>query len=202
MKVAFDKEAQLLQKIADGDELAFKQLFLTFWPQVYGTSFRLTKNAEQAKDLSQEIFIKLWNYRESLPEVRHLGGFIYTVSRHLIINFIRKKVLTEANIGHLLDHIEQSAVNTQAQANLEYKELQIHIDRAIQTLPAKVKQVFILHRLNGLTHQQIAAHLGISVVSSKTYVVRALRHIREYLEKNSETVLLLLAVLLTTVLHF
>ncbi|HVU56519.1 MAG TPA: sigma-70 family RNA polymerase sigma factor [Puia sp.] len=195
MKVALDKEAQLLQKIADGDELAFKQLFLAFWPQVYGTSFRLTKNTEHAKDLSQEIFIKLWNYRESLPEVRHLQAFIYTVSRHLIINFIRKKILTEANIDHLLDHIEQGAVDSQK--DLEYKELQALMDHAIETLPEKIKQVFTLHRLEGLTHHQIAARLGITVTSSKTYIVRALRHIKEFLEKNSETILLIIVVLMT-----
>jgi DNA-directed RNA polymerase specialized sigma24 family protein len=52
--------SELFRRVAAGDESAFRKVFQEFWPQVYGTSLHLTRSAEQAKDLAQDIFVKLW----------------------------------------------------------------------------------------------------------------------------------------------
>ncbi|WP_161964240.1 RNA polymerase sigma factor [Chitinophaga flava] len=189
-------EKQWLLSVASGDERSFRQLVQQYWPQVYGTALRLTRSPEQAKDLSQDIFLKLWNNRSKLSEVDNAGTFIYVCARNLIMDFLEKKVLRTDNLDTLAGHLEEDPFRN-AQATLEYKELEYTLTKAIEHLPAKVKEVFILHRFKGLSHPQIAQQLNISIVSSQTYIVRALRSIREYLDRHPERIFTLL-VLLTT----
>jgi RNA polymerase sigma-70 factor (ECF subfamily) len=189
-----DSEKELLLQIAQGNETAFRLFFELYWPQVYGTSLRLTRMPEMAKDLSQEIFIKVWANRDKLPEVKQLDAYIYVVSRNLIMDYLRKKVFDDANIDLLIDYICSDEVI--AHDKMEYKELQQLLREAVNRLPGKVRDVFILSRYEGLTHEQIAAKLNISVTSSKTYVVRALQEIRTFLAGHPEKVIAIAFVLL------
>ncbi len=180
--------------IANGDERCFQVLVTRHWPQVYGTALRLTRSPEQARDLTQDIFIKLWSHRAQLPAVENVPVFIYVCARNLIMDHLRKKVLHTDNIDSLIDQLADTPFSN-AQSGLEYKELENVLMRAIEHLPEKVREVFVLHRFKGMSHQQIAKQLNISVVSSQTYIVRALRSIREYLQRHTEIVFALLLLL-------
>jgi RNA polymerase sigma-70 factor (family 1) len=184
-------EKELLLRVSMGDEVAYSQLFRKYWPQVYGTGLRLTRSPEQAKDLAQEMFLKLWDNREKLPGIQKLDSFLYTSSRNLIMDHLKKKVLNITNIEFLIDYFRSDTIS--AQEKLEYQELEREISHAVNNLPGKVKEVFALSRYEGLTHDQIAERLGISPLSSKTYVVRALQEIKVYLSRNPRNILLMMA---------
>lgn len=187
-------EPNLLRLVANGDEAAFSKLFACYWPSVYDISLRLCKSSELAKDLAQDIFVRLWTHRERLPDVRNLDAFIYTVSRNLIFNHFQKRVLDISNVEFLIGYFRYNAPG--AQERLEYKDLEDKLQVAIDRLPGRVKEVFVLHRFEGLNHNQISQRLNISVVSSKTYIVRALKDIRAYLSHHSEGVIPLFLLLL------
>ncbi|MEC5143869.1 RNA polymerase sigma-70 factor [Chitinophaga sp. 212800010-3] len=189
-----DNEQDLLLSVARGDERSFHALVKHYWPQVYGTALRLTRNPEQAKDLSQDIFLKLWNNREKLPGVDKVTTFIYVCARNLIMDHLEKKVLRTEHLDQMAETLSDEPFGD-AQSGLEYKELEKMLMLAIEHLPEKVKTVFVLHRFNGLSHVQISRKLNISVVSSQTYIVRALRSIREYLNRHSEHVFVWLVLL-------
>jgi RNA polymerase sigma-70 factor (ECF subfamily) len=170
-------DRELLQRIANGDNTAFEKLFKGLWPQVYGTSFHLTRSAEMARDLAQEIFAKLWENRHKLAEVGNPEGYVYTVSRNLIMDFQRKKIFDTVNIDYLVQYFASAP----AQSKLEYQELESALEKAVSRLSGKVAEVFRLSRYEGLSHPEIAERLNISVHSSRTYITRALQEIREYL---------------------
>lgn len=183
----------LFSSVADGDPYAFKEIFDTCWPQVYGTSLRLTKSPEQAKDLAQDIFIRLWESREKLRGVQKPQSYIYILSRNLVMDHLRKKIFEPSNIDYLVDYFKSDDAG--AQGKMELQELESVLEQAVEQLPGKVKEVFKLSRYEGLTHQQIADKLNISVVSSQTYIVRALRQIREYMARHSDEQALAMAFL-------
>ena len=181
-------------RVADGDADAFKEIFNTYWPQVYGTTLRLTKSPEQAKDLAQDIFMRLWENREKLRGIQNPQSYIYILSRNLVMDHLRKKVFDPSNIDFLISYFQSSAAGSQER--MELRELETVLRQAVETLPGKVKDVFRLSRYEGLTHEQIASRLGISVVSSKTYAVRALQQIRYYLANQSDEIQLMLLFLI------
>lgn len=184
----------VFRRMADGDPNAFKEIFDTCWPQVYGTTLRLTKSPEQAKDLAQDIFMRLWENREKLKGIQNPQSYLYILSRNLVMDHLRKKVFDPSNIDFLVSYFQGDAVGTQEK--MELRELETALRQAVETLPGKVKDVFRLSRYEGLTHEQIAHRLGISVVSSKTYTVRALRQIRYYLASQSDEIELTMVFLL------
>lgn len=100
-----------------------------------------------AKDLAQEIFVKLWEHRQKLPEVEKLDGRIYTVSKNLIMDFQRKKVFDTVNIDYLVHYFS----NASAQSKMEYQELESALNKAVAQLDGKVAEVFRLSRYEGLS---------------------------------------------------
>lgn len=180
-------------RMAGGDPDAFKEIFNTYWSQVYGTTLRLSKSPEQAKDLAQDIFMRLWENREKLRDIQNPQSYIYILSRNLVMDHLRKKVFDPSNIDFLISYFQGGAAGPQEK--MELRELETVLCQAVEALPGKVKDVFRLSRYEGLTHEQIAHRLGISVVSSKTYTVRALRQIRHYMASQSDEIQLMLAFL-------
>lgn len=190
IKPLYDQQ-DIRTRVANGDQQAFALFFNHHWPQVYGTGLRLTKSPEKAQDLAQDIFIKLWENRHKLTGVKEEDAYIYILSRNVIFDFLRKKVFATENIEVLIDYFEDSTVSPQEK--LEYNELENTLKSAIDQLPGKVKDVFVLSRFDGLTHEQIAKQLNISVVSSKTYVVRALQDIRKFMALHTDNTAIILA---------
>ena len=180
----------LFEQVAVGDEQAFRSVFDRYWAQVYGTTVHLVKKTEEAKDLSQDIFIKLWENRAKLSDVENPSAYIYRMSRNLVIDYLRKNVFESSNINYLVSYFQTT--DKTPQENVEYKELDNLLNNAVNSLSGKIKEVFVLSRYKGLTHQQIAKQLNISTVSSKTYIVRALQLIRKYMEKHSDAQILLM----------
>ena len=184
---------ELLRLVSDGNDEAFRVLFKQYWPQVYGTGLHLTRSPEWAKDLAQDIFLKLWDNRHKLKEVEKVEAYIYVLSRNLIMDELRKKIFHPSNIEFLLEYADADA---SPQAGLECKELEGVLQEAVALLPGKMKEVFRLRRYEGLSHMEIAQKLGISVVSSRTYIVRATQVLRDRLAMHAgQPVLLLLALL-------
>ena len=174
-------EQELLLRIASGDQQAYREMFEWYWDKVYAIGLRLSKSPELAKDLAQETFIKIWNNRDKLPAVTNFSAFIYTVSRHLVIDHLRKKVFTAGNEDYLVAYFSDDAITPQEKT--EYKELENILGRAINNLPPQLQQVFRLSRFEGLSHAEIALRMNITRVTSKSYMVRALYAIRQYLSQ-------------------
>lgn len=189
-------ETDLFTRLSDDDEYAFGVIFDRYWPQVYGTSLHLTKQPELARDLSQDIFVKLWENRGKLKNVINPASYIFILSKNLITDYLRKKVFNAENIDYLIQYFQYATAGLQE--HIEYRELETLLNKAINSLTGKVKEVFVLSRKEGLTHEQIAERLGISVVSSKTYVVRALQHIRKFMDTHADEKLLVVFLSLLT----
>lgn len=178
-----DNERELLRLVAAGDEYAYRVLFDRYSDRMYMNALHFTKSAELAQDLTQEIFIRIWMNRAKLPEVDRFDAWLFTVARNVIRNELKKKVLPVENAEFLQAYFRDN--NLTPQERIEYKELETAVHQAIENLPPQMQTVFLLSRREGLTHEEIARRMNISVVSSKTYMVRCLLAIRRHLGKNA-----------------
>lgn len=190
MQYNSDIEQALLRRVADGDEQAYRAIFDRYADRMYANALHFTKSPELAKDITQEVFIRVWLHRSRLAEVERFDGWLFTVARNVIRNELRKKVLSTENIEFLQAYFRDSSLTPEER--LEFRELEARVDEAIAQLPPQMKSVFLFSRHEGLTHEQIAQRMNISVVSSKTYMVRCLLAIRRHLGKNGGRLGLLL----------
>lgn len=183
-----------LKQLSEGTNEAYEKLFATYWPRIYSLVHMLVKSDIQAEDLTQDIFIKIWNNKEDLPQIRNLDAYIYTVARNASLDFLKKRVLVTDNLENLIINLRDDALGPEQQ--LVYKDLKNCLRDGIDALPVNIREVFILSRYEGLSHEEIAAQLGISVYTSKTYVVRGLKALRLYIRHHAQVQSILLAFLI------
>ncbi|MFD2555558.1 RNA polymerase sigma factor [Sphingobacterium tabacisoli] len=183
-----------LKQLSEGTNEAYEKLFATYWPRIYSLVHMLVKSDIQAEDLTQDIFIKIWNNKEELPQIRNLDAYIYTVARNASLDFLKKRVLVTDNLENLIINLRDDALGPEQQ--LVYKDLKNCLRDGIDALPVNIREVFILSRYEGLSHEEIAVQLGISVYTSKTYVVRGLKALRLYIRHHAQVQSILLAFLI------
>lgn len=169
-------EQELLQQVAVGDEIAYKQLYLQYWDTIYSTAMMYTKSPDLSEDLTQDVFARIWVNRAKLAEVERFEGFLFIMARNIILNRLKKEVYVARNDLFFEAHLKESH-GTPAQLS-ELRELQDKIETAIRTLPAQQERAFRLSRFSGMTHQQIAEEMGIAEQTVKAHIVRALQKLR------------------------
>jgi RNA polymerase sigma-70 factor (ECF subfamily) len=171
-------ELLLLQQTAAGDEKAFQQLFTAYWDKIYANALHLIKSPEIARDLAQEVFIKIWLTREKLSQVQQFESWLYRIAKNVFIDHLRKQLVVDSlhDIGAIEEADEENPQRT-----LELQELISQVNGAIASLPAQMQTAFRLSRFHGLTHEQIAQRMNISKATSQNYIARSLVVIRKHL---------------------
>lgn len=187
---ALNNTQSLLQRVAAGDEQAFRVFFHEYSNNIYTVAFMLTKSAVMAEDMVQEIFLKLWLNRTALPEVTNIRGYIFIHARNHIFNELRKKSSDPRFIEELTDYLGE--VRDTPEHQLLEKEGRELLQAAVRNLPTQQQLVYQLSRDENLTQEEIAHRLGISKHTVRNHMAQALQNIRQYLESNASEVLLLI----------
>lgn len=184
---------ELLLQVADGHEAAYKRLFTTYWDQVFSTAFLFTKSREMSQDLAQDVFARIWINKEKLREVVQFESYLFIVARNVIFDRLRQKVFTAGNETYLMEYFDETSLSPSH--SIELKEMEEILHRGIGILPDQQRKAFCLSRFQGLRHEEIAIKMGISKESVKSYIVRAISHLRKYLSEHAELLPILLWVL-------
>lgn len=177
-------EKELLEKCAAGDTKAFRILFDYYWNNMYANALHFMKSEQAAQDITQEVFIKIWVNRTKLKEVRDFAPYLYRVSKNLILDEFKKRVLPIID-QPFYDLFLISDLPT-PQNLLEFKEVEKQIHTAIEVLPTQLRQAFKLSRFDGLTHDQISKKMNITKITSQNYIARSLQLIRKHLLRESK----------------
>lgn len=185
-------EKTLLSQIAKGDEVAFRSLFLHWQQLLAGYVFRITESRELTEDIIQDVFLKIWITRESLTEINNFKHFLLVVSRNQAFD-VMKKLMKQEVLKRTLEK-ENRPVNFNE--NYEADNKSSIIDQAIDNLPPRRKEVWLLSRHERLTYNEIAEKLGISRESVKTHLKLATSSISEFIRSHLINLAVLIAVLL------
>lgn len=161
-------------------EIDFEQLFKSNYAAMYRCALNLVDDADVAKDIVQEVFVKCWNKRNDLAAIENLPGYLITATTRTTYNYMRDK----RNVQLLgLASAELMANSTDRSSDtVEYIELEVLVSKAIQKLPKKCRAIFQLSRQEGLTYPQIAEALNLSVKTVESQMGIALHKLRESLK--------------------
>ena len=167
------EERDLLCRVAKGDEAAFGVLFHAYHQRLGAYIYRLTESFPATEEIVQDVFVKIWLKRATLSEVECFDAYVFTAARNHAFNYLRKLARERAHQASL--PAEEVLVQEEPDERVAL------LEQAISHLPRQQKNVYLLHRRQGLSHAEIAAQLHLSVETVKKHMSLALRSIRDYL---------------------
>lgn len=173
-------DSALLALIADGDELAFGEVYRRYKGVLFLHARRILGNDEEGKDVLQELFTTLWIRRNSIDLKTNLSAYLYTSVRNRVFDIIAHRKVEERYIASLATFIEKGEYFTDQQ--LLEQELKEVIEKEIALLPPKMREVFELSRKQELSYKEIADQLHISDKTVKKQVNNALHILRKKLD--------------------
>ncbi|ACT91978.1 RNA polymerase sigma factor [Dyadobacter fermentans] len=173
-------DSALLALIAEGDELAFAEVYRRYKGVLFLHARRILGNDEEGKDVLQELFTTLWTRRTSIDLKTNLCAYLYASVRNRVFDIIAHRKVEARYIASLAAFIEQGEYVTDQQ--VQEKELRELIEQEIALLPPKMREVFELSRKEELSYKEIADQLHISDKTVKKQVNNALHILREKLD--------------------
>ena len=172
----------LVERFQNGEIVVFDEIVNRYQKQIYNLAYGYTQNSEDAYDISQEVFIKVYKSLDKLKNIASFNLWLRRITLNACIDYLRQQpeemVLEDVS---LLDRYYASSSSEIPDGLMENGELGKLISRAIERLPKRQKKVFILRHYEGLSLKDIAKNLNCSLGTVKAHLFRATRRLRELL---------------------
>lgn len=167
---------------------AFEQIYLQYYARMKRFAREYVISEEDAENVLQDVFLEFWEKRETLLAYSNLIAFLFTVIKNKCINLLKRRMLEQ----EVSNRLQEEYVRT-LQINLESLEfmnvelfhsdnIQKRLDDAINSLPPKCRQIFVMSKIEGKKQKDIAAELNISVHAIETQMGIAYKKLREKLK--------------------
>jgi len=169
-------ESELIEGLVRGDLKAFKSIYLHYYPRIRFFISGMLKADEDANDLSQEVFIKVWRHRAQMGKVKSFGSYLFVLTRNLIYDYFSEKRIL---CSDLKEGFEMEDKFNTPYENLLAGSLKEKVDHLVAVMPAQRKQVYRMSREMGLSNAEIANQLKITKKTVENHLNIALTEIRK-----------------------
>ncbi len=183
-------EKTLVKALKNGDKVAFEKIFRIYHKQLYFFCYSFLNQKEDAENITQDVFVKLWIKRATLDSEKSFSGLLFTMTKNLALNHIRTTIHQQLFVNQLLDNGLGDCRQTDKQVS--FNEVRRSLNNLITQLPTKRKKIFQLSREEGLSHKEISKRLGVSVHTVESQISKALKFIRKGLRDFVPVLFLLL----------
>jgi RNA polymerase sigma-70 factor, ECF subfamily len=172
----------LIKQLQKGNYLAFNQLYAKYFQKLYGFSSRITGNKADAEEIVQEVFIKVWEIRETLDPEKSFNSLLFTIAKRKIYNKARARIYNQIYVDYMRLHLKCTEELTEQE--ISFNETQFILNNAISHLPDKRRQIFMLSKIEGLSNKEIALRMNTSVSNIENHINKALKMVRNHMLKN------------------
>lgn len=168
--------AELLEGLKAGSEAAFTAIYELYWQRVYAVGFYFSGSKQEAEETVQQVFMSLWERRESLEITTSLEGFLATAAKYSVLRERakqerREKILKDAPLAF---EAEPGTPEEQLQGRM----LEEALHNAVEKLPERTRIIYTYSRRDELTNAEIAKSLDISIKTVESHMTKALRTVR------------------------
>lgn len=172
-------ERDLLLRLKDGDHAAFEKLYRKYSLSLYSNILRLVHDESVADDLFQDLFLKIWRYRENINPDLPFGGYLFTSSQRIIYNYIRHAQV-EKQVERYLSYYHNESYN-HVEEQVFFKETDAIVQAAIDQLPPQRQKIYRLCKIEGLSYDEVSKQLNIGRSTVQDHMVKANKFIKETL---------------------
>jgi len=174
-------EHLLIEKIREGDEYAFEIAFLKYFSSLNKYIWKFVRSEELAKEIVQEVFTDIWEYRSNLNPSGHLRGFLFEKARNKALDYIKHKKIVDQYISETKQKKREHFYKKEFQKEANYSGFIEEANKVIDNLPTRAHQIYKLNREEGLTYKEISEYLNISIKTVETHMRRVLKKLRNHL---------------------
>lgn len=178
--IEVNRESEYMEKLGQGDHKSFNTLFMLYHPRVKNFLKGFIKDEEEACDMAQDIFFKVWTNRESISKVSSLKAYLYRMARNMVYDYYEHSLVKESY------EQKQQSSSTYAdliEEDLYAQELSILIDIAIEQMPEQRRRIFKMSRKDGLSNDEISQRLQINKRTVENHITQALADLREVVRR-------------------
>ena len=168
--------SRLGERIANDDQLAYRQLFIQFYNKLSRFVMGFTKNKELTEEIVSDTFINIWRRRKNIEEIKNLKLYLYVSARNITFNYL-KKLHRESHIDLDMVEIDPEDPFADPGAALITREMNLKLKAVINELPPRCKLIFTLIKEDGLTYKQTAHLLNLSEKTVGNQLAIALKKI-------------------------
>ena len=180
----------LLMKIAEGNEVAFGQLFKIYYNQLGDYMLRITESEQLAQEIVQDVFMKIWINRINLKDIDCFKAYLLVVAKNHAFNCLKQIAREQHRKKEWVNAVLYEAVSQAGEA--DSTDTGKLIDEAIALLPSQQRKVYTLSKRKGIRQQEIAKELNISHETVKKHMVLAIRFLKNHLRSHSGLKLLII----------
>lgn len=183
------EERLLVKQLIEGNKKAFRTLFDTYRPAIYGYTLRMLKSEFYAEGIVQDVFLKVWLHRDRLNSELSFKSYLFTIARNDTFNFLHRA----ANDKKLREEIfyRRQKFHTRTDDTILEADLELITRKAIDRLPPKRKLIFTMSRDQGKSYEDISKELGISISTVKNQMSKALEAIRSFMQVHGDITFLM-----------
>ncbi len=166
---------ETFERLQKGDPKAFESVFLYYHNKITTFIRAIIKSKTDAEDLTQDIFIKIWNNRTTIDTQRSFHTYMYTIARNAAINYLKHKAINAT----YLTNLPYTDIDICPEALLFAKEIKLLVEMTVSQMPDRRKEIYMLSRNEGFTNDEIATRLNISKKTVENQLTLALQSIRK-----------------------
>ncbi len=175
-------DQELVEALKSGDHQAFERLFIKYAQKLFNFSKSYLRSENDAEEIVQEVFLKIWNNRLSLKTDTSFQSYLFTIAFNAIKKSFNKKVKTENFKHEVLETIRNEEKPDDFEANYQY--LLEKLNEVIENLPERRKEIFIKRKKEDKSIKQIAEELNISIKTVENQITAAIKQIKQELQND------------------
>ncbi|MGY4539463.1 RNA polymerase sigma-70 factor (family 1) [Mucilaginibacter sp. UYNi724] len=184
---------QLLSEVLGGNCTAFNEIYLRYRLKVLHHAHRFTRSMEEAEELTQDVFVRLWENRSKIDLSKNFEAFLFTLIRNSFLETLRKQA--RATIYNNRYKKEEPLCNS-VEDYIDFKECQQITAYGIENLSPQVKIAYLLSREQGRSHEYISRQMGISKNTVNNHLKQSLKILRKCFKVYSPETILSLTIML------
>jgi len=174
-------EKELVKKLKDGDSFAFEVLFYKYRNKIKGFALKIVPAQIDPEEIVQEVFVRVWLKKEAIDPEKDFQSYLFSIAKHLVLDHLKSAV--NRKLYFVGEHFQQDLLEDEGLESSISEETEEKLQKLINEIPERRREIFRLSRFEGLSYKQIAERLNISENTVDSQIRNALAFLRKEFRK-------------------